>query len=295
MKVARIAAACCVLGALPTVAIALFYVGAGHWDEFWHAMVISNLVKAKEGGEAWQSLVIAVKSAPLLILAAWGLLSPATETRARLFVAAWLVAALVGLVSVPNFYEHYMLPVLVPLSVAAGLALGRQSARLAWIVAAGLYSLLWYNPADPASTRESNRTMNDMARAIRQHDPGGGLLVFDAPVYLYALADKRFLSPLVFPHHLNHQIENNVSHLDTHAEIDRILRNRPGVIAIARYPRSHPVNDYSRTRVLAYSRENCAFQEVFYPSGEDDLIPIVIFGDCGMRQVGREKNDIASQ
>jgi hypothetical protein len=140
--------------------------------------------------------------------------------------------------------------------------------------------LLWFNPMQGGLRRQGNQTMQAITRLIIRHDGGGGLLVFDAPPYLYALAGKKLLSPLVFPHHLNHQIENNVSHLDTHAEIDRIIAARPGVIVLARFPSNQPVNSYSRNRVLAYARQNCpSVTEVLLNEG-DARVPTLVFGDC---------------
>ena len=285
-RIAVTGALFCLIGALPTLLVAAYFAQAGHWHEFWHAMVTSNLDKMAEGGGGWRLIGIVLRAGLLLLLAVWGLLAGGNDPRARIFLGAWLVAALVGFLSVPNVYGHYTLPLLVPLSVAAGLAFAKARMRVALLVALACYALLWDNPIKGDETSRSIAAMNTMAAMVREHDPGGGLLVFDGPVYLYALTDEPFLSPLVFPQHLNHQIENNVSHLDTHAEIDRILRNRPGVIVMARYPRSHPVNAYSRARVVGYARKNCPFTRVIAPEQGKDIIPIVIFGDCGAGKAG---------
>jgi hypothetical protein len=278
-KIVRTAAVCCAIGALPTLLIAAFYASIGHFPEFWHAMVLSNLEKQRESQGAWSALSIAVKAAPLLLLAAFGLLLPSVGRRARILVGAWLAAAVLGFLAVPNFYGHYMLPVLVPLSVAAAFALDRMAL---WIVPAltfTAYSFLWFNPFDFAWPAENNRGMREMTHLIREHDHGGGLLVFDGPVYLYAQAGERFLSPLVFPQHLNHQIENNVSHLRTHKEIDRILAAGPGVIVMSRFARSLPVNRYSRDAVLTYVRRRCRIVGIVnvQTNTHDEY---VVFGDC---------------
>jgi hypothetical protein len=279
-RIAWLAAVCALIGAAPTLLISLFYFAVGHWHEYWQAMVVSNLVKAREGQEAWRSLGIVIKAAPLLVLAIWGLLLPSVNPRARAFIAAWTCVAVIGFASVPNFYGHYALPVLVPLSVAAGLVLARQAYRSVLLVAVGLYSLIWYNPVETDWTQETNRAMREMANVIRRHDQGGGLVVFDGPIYLYALAGERFLSPLVFPQHLNHHIENNVSHLDTRVEIDRIVAARPGVIVISYLPRSFPVNRYARTRILDYARRNCRVVSVQNMHEDPYRDTFIIFGDC---------------
>jgi hypothetical protein len=279
-KVGRVALTACVVGAAPTLAIGYFYFSIGHWTEFWHAMVTSNLAKAVEGQRLARAFAIVVKAAPVLILAGIGLFARAIDRPARGFVAAWICAALLGFVAVPNVYGHYLLPVLVPLSVAAGFAFARFKYRYAAIVGFALYSFFWSHTFDRAWTVENNRAMLEMARLIREHDHGGGLLVFDGPVYLYAVSGERFLSPLVFPQHLNHQIEVNVSHLDTRNEIDRIIAARPGVIVLSRYPRSYPVNRYSRGKVLAYAWENCRLVKIETVHWDKWRDVFAIFGDC---------------
>jgi hypothetical protein len=169
----------------------------------------------------------------------------------------------------------------VPLSVAGGLLYARHPLRLVMLAALILYALLWHRPIQTQWTRESTQSMARIAAIIRAHDPGGGLLVFDGPHALYSLTGERFLSPLVFPHHLNHQIENNVSHLDTNREIDRILANRPGVIVMARLARNHPVNAYGRARVRDYARRNCRYVTQVALNERLTRNPMVIFGDCG--------------
>lgn len=277
---ARVVLGCCALGAAPAVAIGLFYASIGHWSEFWQAMVTSNVAKTREGGAAWRALSIFVKAGPVLVMAAFGLLRSTGNRQGRAFVGAWTGAALVGFIAVPNLYGHYLLPLLVPLSVATGFLFGHARHWRVWALASLIYVSLWYDPLDRAWAVENNRAMREMAMLIRRHDPGGGLLVFDGPVYLYALADEPFLSPLVFPQHLNHRIEHDVSHLKTHREIDRIVAGRPGVIVISRLPRSFPVNDYSRATILAYARSRCRIvkiEVVHKGLFEDDF---VIFGDC---------------
>lgn len=278
-RLAGVAAVCIALGALPTLLAAAFYWQAGHWHEFWHAMVVSNLAKASIAGKSFRLTGIVLRLAVLIALAVWGL-AVARSRRIRDFLLSWLIAATIGFLSVPNFFVHYALPLLVPLCVAAGLLIGSHPRRLLLTVAFMLYAALWNPSPDRASTRASAAAMDAAAALIRRHDPGGGLLVYDGPSYLYALSGKPFLSPLVFPHHLASQIEHNVSHLDTHAEIDRILANRPGVIVMARKPYIMPVNRYTRTRVLAHAQANCRSADVVTLYDSRTPIPFVVFGNC---------------
>lgn len=267
------------VGAVPMLAIAAGYAWAGHWAEFWHAMVTSNLAKGRPNGEAHRLVGIALMAAPLLLAALAGLIGSG-EARARMVLAGWIGASLAGFLAVPNFYHHYFLPTLVPLSVASGLLFERSRLRLPLLVGLALYSFLWHAPWRRDWALASARSMDELAALVRTYDTGGGLLVFDGPAYLYALTGERFLSPLVFPHHLNHGIEIDVSHLRTGPEVDRILAGRPGVVVMALNPSNLPVNAYTRARVLGYVQENCRLAGVVDLAEGPFKTPISVFGDC---------------
>ncbi len=279
-RIMRVAMICALIGAAPTLLIAGYYWNAGHWSEFWNAMVTSNLNKAESGGKLHRFQGILLCGVVFFTLAGLGFYRNTLNRADRLFLIGWTLAAIVGFLSVPNFYDHYTLPLLAPLSVAAGLFLHRADKRLLWVAVLIFYSIFWYKPDRGEFTEGSNRSMQEIASAIVKHDGGGGLLVFDGPPYLYALTGKPFLSPLVFPHHFNHAIEHNVSHLDTHAELDRILAGNPGVIVIEQEPRNFPHNWGSRKRVLDYAAGHCSHYEVITLEEKYNDYEIMIFGDC---------------
>ena len=110
---------------------AAFYALVGHLPEFWHAMVTANLAKTYNpaGDMAKRVATLAVLLSPAWIPALLGLLihvtSPARSPGAsRAFLAGWLIAGIAGVAIVPNFYEHYLLPLCLPVSVAAARAMG---------------------------------------------------------------------------------------------------------------------------------------------------------------------------
>lgn len=281
-RIAGTAALCAVIGALPMALIAGYYWQAGHWAEFWHAMVTSNFAKAAPGRKLFRLTTILLRLAIVLPFAVWGLLAVRGDANreAGTFAALWLCAALAGFLSVPNFFGHYTLPVLVPLSVAVGLLFGRKPYRLLLFTAVAVYALIWQNPLRGEATARSAQGMAAAARLIREGDNGGGLLVFDGPSYLYALADEPFLSPLAFPHHLADGIENDVSHLNTHAEVDRILAGGPSVVVMARDPLITPINLGSRARVLAYVRARCRTRKPVLIRDASSDVRFVVFGRC---------------
>lgn len=288
LRSAAIILTCAALGALPTVLTATTYWWIGHWPEFWQAMVTSNLAKAKPDLLIMASgaLRMCLRTYPYLALTWLGLCITdrnALDKPDLSILSAWTIAAMIGVLAVPNFYTHYALPLLVPLAITSSVILGRRDVGLFLGALLAVFTMVLYSPFDRAERRMSIDSMEKMAKAIKLHDSGGGLLVFDAPPYLYALADKRPLTPLAFPHHLNHLIERNVSQIDTLQEVRRILHGEPSVVAIGVNPKNIPANRETRAAVKTYVLKNCRIIETqtAYEIGRKNLI--AIWGDCRHR------------
>jgi hypothetical protein len=263
------------LGALPSLAIALFYWAGGHWKEFWHAMVVSNL--AKQTYWEWIRLeMLALFLSPILLLAIFGLME---QKDGRGFTLLWLAAALVGLCAIPNFYLHYGLPLLVPLCVAAAGFLGRGlPGAIAATLVAGL--ALWIAPFQPGHARQSAKAIAALETAVRVHIGKGPLLLYDAPPQLYQRTGQPFITPLVFPTHLSHLIEKDVSHLSTLGETKRVLALKPGAVVMAVPPRNGPVNEETHHLVLAHVGRNCRLISVVPTLEWQRTDMIAVWGDC---------------
>jgi hypothetical protein len=119
-----------------------------------------------------------------------------------------------------------------------------------------------------------------MAQAIRAHDGGHGLLVYAGPAQLYLLSGNRFATPLTFETHLSQATERNVSHLDTVAELSRVLAARPGAVVVPVTVRNGPVIPETWAMVNTYVRTNC--RPVLRRHVEDWLLAddLVVWGDC---------------
>lgn len=268
------------IGALPTLAIAAGYAVAGHWNEFWQAMTGANL--SADRWEAYSAQIrlrlMLASLAPLLAVAAFGWLD--LKGDARRFTGWWIVAAVVGLAAFPYFHRHYALPLLVPLCVAGAAFLSRKWIGPAAAVAVCLLAYRESPPIDFAHTAKSKAAMAALTAAIRQHDEGRALLVYEGPPFLYTLTDKQFPSPLAFPAHLYHAIERDVSHLSTLAEVERVLAARPGVVLMTREPRDGPINVETYAAVSAYVNANC--QLVANTEAPERLRAdqVLVWGDC---------------
>ena len=268
------------IGAAPTLLIAASYALLGHWNEYWQAMTGANFSAGRwDAYSAQIRLRLMLASlAPMLAVAAFGWLD--LKDDAKRFTALWILAALIGLAAFPYFHRHYALPLLVPLCVVGGAFLSRR-----WIgpVATAAVCLLAYREApaiDFGHTARSKKVMEQLAAAIRATGPNGPLLIYEGPPFLYTMTGRPFPSPLVFPAHLYHAIEQDVSHLSTLDEVKRVLALRPEVVVMTKEPRDGPINAATYAAVLDYVGTHCrlvAQAEVPERLRSDQVL---IWGDC---------------
>ena len=98
---------------LPTTAAFGAYAAFGHFNDIWGATVTSVFGKAPLPAEQMLSNLMLMFRILVLALGfaiASNLMLRWSDSRSALFMAGWLFFAIVGVASVPNFYEHYGLP-----------------------------------------------------------------------------------------------------------------------------------------------------------------------------------------
>jgi len=278
-RIANHAASWVLTGAAPALAIMVGYFALGYWPEYWHAMVTSNLAKEIHWPTSLMRLkFMALALSPILVFAALGLMR--LNRAARGFVIVWLIAALIGLFAVPNFYLHYALPLLVPLSLAASGFFARGSIGIA---AVGILAFMAFTfaPPKPGRAAQSAAAIDTLETLARAHVGNGPLLLYDAPPQLYVRTGQPFITPLVFPTHLSHELERNVSHLDTLAETRRVLALKPGAVVMAYPVRNNPPNTDTQRLILAYVGQNCRLIDVVQTHERLRTDPIAVWSDCG--------------
>ncbi|WP_394727425.1 hypothetical protein [Altererythrobacter sp. GH1-8] len=272
-----------IIGAAPSLIIALGYWMSGYWMEFWQAMALSNLDKAYGLASSWERAVtMATRIAPIALLAAvsW---AHWRGRREAVLLLAWLLAAVAGLIAIPNFYAHYALPLLMPLCVLAAPFFARMPIGPIAIGTLTVMSL-WMAPANSQDqTRKAQSALAELAYAAEMHGAERGLLNYDGPMMLHAATGTRPLTPLMFGPHLSHAPEANVSHLNTTAEIARVLSLKPGVIVMAPEERHLPSNRETRAMVLAYIAANCREVAMVSMPMRYRADDIAVYGDCAAR------------
>lgn len=268
------------VGAAPTLAIAAYYWLSGHWSEFWQAMVLSNLSKSYDANSAvFGGTIMAKLVSPLAIMAIVAL-RQAPPSDMKRFILIWLGAAALGVLSVPNLHLHYALPMLVPLALASTPVLARPIAGSVGLVAVMTISFAIHSPLDFARTERTISAMERLAQTIRAHDGGRPILIFDGPPMLYHMSGHRSPTALAFPPHLSHGAENNVSHLDTEAELRRVLAQRPGVIVDVPSFRHKPPNARTAELIETYTSRYCRVVGSQLVSDRTVDFVVRIHGDC---------------
>ncbi|WP_097063258.1 hypothetical protein [Sphingomonas guangdongensis] len=219
------------VGLLPTLAVMAGYraLGADALGAWWFANVTSILLRPgyPPGELAMRLLGIAAELSPLLLCAAIGWRRRNVRmVRERQLAFGWLAAALVGFFSIGTFFDHYALPLLVPLATIAGIALGRiPRVMVGTLVLGALLAIVERAvvPADAAGARA-------VAAVVRANSAGGCPYVFIGDTITYSLADACVPTPYAFPNFIAYTTEQASTGIDEAAELRRILAGRPPVI-----------------------------------------------------------------
>jgi hypothetical protein len=253
-RLAAMAVAYAALCAAPTLLFGAAYALRGEFQAFVEGAFLAPLRYAGARLSAADSLRFALV-ATLLLLWAFLLTLPALlRPRSRKgplallrqFGMFWFAAASFAVVLPGQFYQHYFLIWLLPLSVLAALG-ARQLARYLrpGMVVLGFQLLIgavaldaWRVAALPRLDRGIGLGAPDPVRrtaaAVRAEiDPGDPIWVVNYHPVVYVLADAAVSTRYAFPAHLAGPFYR-VTGIDSYAEIARILESHPRVLVIDR-------------------------------------------------------------
>ena len=260
-QIARDAGIAIVIALLPMTLIGSWYAAHGWWPQWWNSMVTSNFRRGGLGEIAVRHNAIAVTLllAVYVGVAAIGLAGQrhAGQFNAyRTLVLGWLAAAVVGFLAVPNFIDHYALPLLVPMTPLAALAFSRPLLGPVLLGMTALIAVILGRPFDFAYHRASAASFAEMVKVIEQYRGDRSLVLLSGPVLLYPATHSPPPTALVFPGHLTNSVEVGVSYLNTRTELQRIASARPSVIVMhAETP--PPVPDDPLKPVMQYIAADC--------------------------------------
>ncbi|WP_137898664.1 hypothetical protein [Sphingomonas sp. 2SG] len=234
---ARLAAAAALYAAsalLPTIAAAAAYAGMGHGGAWWFATIESIFLRQATPGDPIAARLAGVA---LVLLVPAGLAIRGLVARPDRFLTGWLAVAVVGWLLVPPYFNHYALPLLLPIAVCAAAALDRRAMQALAAVAGGALLVFSGYPhrGDTADTRQRVATL---ARVIDRMRGQGCLFLVQAPPALYDATESCLPTRYPFPFHLVEASEARAIGIDPTQEVARILAARPPVIAIGDIPRN---------------------------------------------------------
>jgi hypothetical protein len=274
------------LALAPTVLALAWYAAHGQADAFVYANFLS--IGARSGAPVGELLhrllkILRVLEIPLLatflgmILQPWKRLprGPASFH----FVLAWLAAAVAGFLLFGTYFDHYALPLFVPLAAAAASLFAYQRRHLGlvaatvMIVAGGTaYATVVHKML---LKRGSRPEMDQMVDAIRPRltPDGEGLYVWNGDTILYHLTGAKLPSRWPFAGHLNLLRENGAIGVGQASEVRRIFATRPRVVVdhdpiakdfnfeVVAQVRAELARDYRPVKVVAFRRSRTIIYE----------------------------------
>lgn len=268
-RIAGAAMAWIALALLPTATAWGIYAAMGHGFAFAEANFLSVFDRVSDGGAAWGRL--AKETATLLpfafcILHAGGRLAATGGERpaALPFLRTWAIAAVAGFLVFGTWYDHYVGPVLVPLSVLAAPALARKIPGERWYAALLLSVGALGSVIVPAYQFTRKGTSAEFAQAtalVRQELGDGCLYVYEGDPGLYRSTGACIPTKFAFPNHLNTYVEAKALGVDPQDEVRRIIATRPTVVMIGESGRPYRPNQDTRRimrNALSYQYERYA-------------------------------------
>jgi 4-amino-4-deoxy-L-arabinose transferase-like glycosyltransferase len=263
-RIIAMAATMIVVALLPTIlGVALF---AAHGEDAVATYVQASYLSifAKTSGADRSALAgvgyLVLFGGPLLLTAGIGAVAGWKESKVPLahrLAAMWVAAAFVGYLLIPNFFPHYALPMLVPLSIMAARAYD-QKIGLPLFVALVASSLISGRLTDWGANRRAAADFRRIAATVQNGRDGGCLYVANGPVGLYAAVPACRLTTYLFPYHLTLATEATSIGVDQQTEIARIFAARPAIVVTQddkRPKQSAAVRDLLDRELLANYRE----------------------------------------
>ena len=233
-----------VLALLPTALACAWFAAIGHAQIFFYSNFVSvaerTPVPAKEllkrlGKIAGPMLPFFLILDPALWTGPWrNGRDPAGA--AHRFVLKWFLAALIGFLIFGTYYNHYALPLLLPLAcaMAPGFAVRTRRINVGMILAAIMLigGTIAYKVRAHARLKKSGSAefIMPIAAIVKAHLQGGCLYVHDGETILYYLTGSCIPTRWAFPNHLNTGVERSAIGTDAAAEVARTFATKPTVV-----------------------------------------------------------------
>ena len=238
-----------VIALAPTAAAWGFYAARGYNEAFVYANFTSIFDRGSPpvGVVFMRWFVMVAQMLPLLVAAyissrpkdAAGRIVALPRHGTQKFVRDWSIVAVGAVMVFGSYYDHYALPMLLPLSIAAAPLLSDFAAgvdfharhRRLHIPAVAFVAFVAFVLATVAilthqEGRGRGKAVHAMAAYLKPRLKDC-LFVFAAEPILYHLTGSCLPGRWPFPDHLNNRVENNAIGVDPLAEVTRIMAGKP--------------------------------------------------------------------
>ena len=225
----------------PTLAVLAGYALTGHAQAFVQANFLSIFGRKTDWADAaaqlFKETLAMLPFALAILLAPRRLdLESGTHPAALRPLRIWALFALGGFLILPPWYDHYLGPLLVPLSILAAPALGRSAPDGRWygnlLLGFGALGAI-IAPAFQVRERGTAAEFAQATALIRQQLHGRCLYVYEGDSALYRTTRACIPTRFAFPSHLDAMNEAGALGVDPAAEVRRIMASRPGVVVMA--------------------------------------------------------------
>lgn len=213
------------IGLAPTAAAAGWYAAHGQWAAWAFANFTSIALRPGYPADqlAMRLLGIGAQLAPLGLAAAFAWRG---RKAAGSVAFGWLFAALVGFAAIGTWFDHYALPLLAPLAIAAAPTLGRRPRAL--VATLGLMATV--AAAERLAVHDDGPGVRRVAALVRRVSGHGCPYVFIGDTITYQLAQVCVPTAYAFPNLLAYNTEQGATGIDEAAEVRRILATHPPAI-----------------------------------------------------------------
>lgn len=262
----RLAMACAIWAGIAILPMALAlgaYAAAGHGEAFIQANFVSVFQRGPEGPVAGFRLfkeTLALLPFILAILLAPGRMPmPWAHPVALRALRLWAAAAVLGFLAFGTWYDHYVAPMLAPLSVLAAPALARTKPGERWYgrlllgfgAVAGLVVMVYQ-----VHRHGNGQQVSHLASTVRSEIHGGCYFQFDGEPAFYQAVGACVPTRFAFPNHLTTYTEATAIGADPNVEVARIMLSRPDVVQVAEWKKIYLPNHISRAVLMDFLQRN---------------------------------------
>lgn len=230
-----------ILFLLPSLVVIAYFWLHGAATDYFHAVVVANLIYASERpslalvlAEVPRSFIIPIAAVAVAAGIAWKRSDGRT-----VFILAWAVAAAIDVALPGKFWPHYFLLLMPPAALLAGFAikavrdaLRRRGERSCFMAVSALV-LLASNPmgiySDSMKARAfGHRDVPEIVANVINEDlsPEDSIFVFNYQPVIYLLTGATLPTRHVLPADWSRQY-SDVTRVDPLRELDRVFRARP--------------------------------------------------------------------